>query len=313
MTENINKDKEDIDFTMDAGKLSNIFGYLEDINCEVPMTFYEDRIVIKQKSVDNIQYTEIDIGEKDLITYNPGLKHGNKYRNILIDTRLFNRHGMIALDGIEHMCDIATGINRECGDERVLHKVYVRIIDKKIEFHLPGNVIIWAKLFENEQYIKTEFEKLDNMPGLVRKVRSDPNIKKSSVTMDREMFCKICNTDSRGSIFVAKIDKKDGLVLVSKTRDRFYELILKPKCLSIECSDDNKESICIDKRYIEPFGMLKGGPVTVEIRKDKPIVLETTLGEYTTVMLTVAPRIHTEDTEIVDEMIKDTSADLMTF
>lgn len=313
MAENINKNKEEIGFTMDAGKLSNIFGYLTDINCEIPMTFFEDKIEMHQKSVDNIQYTEINIGEKDLIAYNPGLKHGNKYMNILIGTKLFDGRGMIELDQIDNMCDIATGYNR-CRDDRDAvrrqYNVDVRVkpLEKKIEFHLPGNVIIWAKLFENEQYVNSEFEKLCKMPELVRNVRSDPNIKKSSVTMDSEMFDRLCCTDSRDNIFTAKIDKTDGLVLVSRSRDGFYELTLRPKCLIVECEEDNKEHIYIDKEYIIPFRIINDGPVTIEIRKNKPIVLERKLGEHTTVMLTAAPRIDIETNDI-----KDTSADLMAF
>lgn len=313
MAENIggNNIGEEISFTMEAGRLSNIFGYLGDINNEIPMIFLEDRIAIRQKSVDNVQYTEIEIGEKDLVKYNPGLIH----RNILVDI------GKVALDQINSMCSIAT---RETMDDmdrdsiRKQHSVDIKIrSNKKIEFHCPGNVIVWANLIDNEQYTKSIFEHINKMPEIIKKVRSNLDIKKSLVTMDRGTFDRLCNTDNCNTeycnrTFTVKIDKKEGLVLVSKTTDGFYELILRPKCLSVECQEDNKDTVNIDKYYIDPFGILNcDSPITIEVRKDKPIVLERKLGEHTIAMLTVAPRIEDETKDI-----KDTNtdfADLMAF
>jgi len=307
MVENTGENKEEINFTMEAKKLSNIFGYLKHVDNQVPVTFYEDKILIRQNDSCNVQYTEIEIREKDLNKYNPGLKHGNKSRNIIIKV------GCIALSEMNNMCDVAIGQydDGQYADRRN-YDINVRIkpLDKKIYFHLPGNVIIWAELIDDEQYIKSEFEKLDKMPVVIRKVRSDPNIKKSLVIMDHKVLDKLCDEDSHDGIFTVKIDKKDGLTLVSKTADGFYELILKPKCTHIECEDDNKEYVNICKGYITPFGILNGGPVTVEIRRGKPIVLETKLGEHTAVMLTAAPRVEKEEKEIDCPKV---GIDLMTF
>lgn len=309
MVENTVESKEEISFTMNAEKLSNIFGYLKDINNEIPMIFLEDRIAIRQKSVDNVQYTEIEIGEKDITKYNPGLKHENKSRNILVDI------SKVALDEINSMCSIAT---RETMDDmdrdtvRKQHNVDVKIrSNKKIEFHCPGNVIVWARLLENEQYTKGIFEHINKMPEIIKKVRNNPDIKKSSVTMDSRMCNELCNIERQYynddycvRTFTVKIDKKEGLVLVSKTTDGFYELILRPKCLSIECEEGNKDTVNIDKHYIDPFGRLSSDSlVTIEVRKDKPIVLERKLGEHTTAMLTVAPRIEVETTKEMDKKI----------
>lgn len=295
MTENMNENKEDISFTMEAGRLSNIFEYLICIDNEIPITFYADKITIRQKSSDCIQYTEINIGEKDLVKYNPGLRYGNKYRNILVNI------GKVALDEIECMCNIATGEpimttgEQVCdiGTRRKQHNVDVKVklLEKKVEFHLPGNVVIWTRIIEEGQYTKNMFDQISRMPEIIKKVRNNPNINKSSVTMDSQTFDKLCDTDGGnndycGRIYTVKIDKKDGLTFVSKTGDEFYELKLKPKCLSIECEDDNKDVVNICKHYIDPFGILNDGPVTVEIRNDKPIVLERKLGEHTTALLT---------------------------
>lgn len=319
MSENTVENKEEISFTIEAGRLSNIFGYLKQINDEIPMTFYGDKITIRQKSVDNIQYTEIEIGKKDLVKYNPGLKHGNGYRNVLV---YIDR---VALDEIECMCNIATGEPimatgesvYDIGTTRKQHNVDVKIkpSNNKIEFHLPGNVVIWTRFIEEGQYTKNMFDQIDRMPGIIKKVRDNPNINKSLVTIDSQTFDKLCDTEScnngyDGRIYTVKIDKKDGLTFVSKTEDGFREIILRPKCLSIECKEDNKDAIKISKCYIDPFGILNGGPVTVEIRNDKPIVLERKLGDCTTALLTVAPRIEEENKEETDKKINE---DFMAF
>lgn len=294
MTENIGENKEDISFTMKSRKLSDMFRYLSYINNETPITFYEDRIAIHQKSADNIQYTEIEIGKEDLIKYNPGLMHGNKYMNILVDI------GRTALDEITDICNIVT--RRYICGVREVHDVdidvKVKLSDKRIEFHCPENVIIWATIIDDEQRVKSEFEKLCKMPEIINKVRTNPEIKKSLATMDHEMFSKIYCIENHDRYFTVKIDKTDGLTLVSITKDGFYKLTLNPKCSRIDCEEGNKECILIDKEYIDPFGILNGGPVTIEIRKDKPIILSTKLGEHTTVMLTAAPRIEEETDDV---------------
>lgn len=316
MTENVKENKEEINFSMGAEKLSNIFGYLKCINNEIPMIFYDDRIVIQQKGMCNIEYTEIHIGKEDLVKYNPGLTHENKSINILIDAP-----SIAVLDELDDICDVSARDDRDYVNDGTSNvDVKVKLLEKKIEFHLPGNVVVWARLIDTDQYVKSKLEELSKMPERIRRTRNDPNIKKSIATVDYKTFDRFCRTESDNNLFVAKIDKKDGLTFVSKTKDGFYELTLKPKCLSIECSsDDNKEYVYICKNYITPFAILNSGPVTVEIRKNKPIILEGKLGEHTTALLTVAPKICEEEKEIKKDLATrvieriDSNEDLMTF
>lgn len=297
------EEQPNITFGINGEIVSSIFGFLTGINCDIPMKFEKDRIFIHLKAPDNVQYAQVEINSSGLLDYNPRLEYGNTEKNIVVDTR---RIGLECIDKIINI--VKTNIVVDDGFVKVF------IFEDKIEFHLPGNIIVWAKLIKGKEMENT-MKGVERLPALIKKTRSDPNIKKASVTIEQYWFDRICSireVERCERAFKISIDKKEGLTLFSKGLDDFYELILKPKYLQIESDSDSSISVCIDKDYILPFNILgRCGnvsigytPVRFEIMQNKPIILEKKLTPGVRTMLTIAPRLKTEEKEGEEKKIK---------
>lgn len=346
----------DVSFGINGEVLTNILGFVTDINTDIPMKFYQDKIFIHLKSPDNIQYAEIEISSSDVLDYKPGLDgdpnrkdakmivkgSDGDYKPVLIDTKG-------TLDEITSFAQ---------KDDIIVVRIDTSYY-KRIEFHCPGNIVIWAQLVDPTTVMKT----IEKLPEIIRRVRNDPNIKKASAIIEPATFGRICAIGGKGEkkrdidqrIFI-ELDKQDGLYITSgdKLKGRFFEL--KPMGMDIDSPGEgaldqiyNAESIDIEgmgeiegmeefgyaprgdsgkkdnvekkkldqktqldqllglevdstqyvylsKEFLTPFAKLKGlSPIVIEVRTDKPIVLQQKPFNGITALLTVAPRIENEE------------------
>ncbi len=218
----------DVSFGINGEMLINVLSFISGINPEIPMKFYEDKIFMHQKSSDSIQYAELEISSGDILDYKVGLTgdphrkdaksvmkdiNGMDFKGILIDTK-----GTIEeIQSFSQKDDIVT--------VRVDTTYY-----KRIEFHCPGNVVIWAQLLEPTALIKS----LEKLPDIIRKVRNNPDIKKASVIIEPATFNRICNIggsvkkrDIDQRVFI-ELDKQDGLFISSGDRLKGRIFALKP-------------------------------------------------------------------------------------
>lgn len=350
----------DIGFGINGEVLINILGFVTDINTDVPMKFYQDRMFIHLKSPDNIQYAEVEISSSDVLEYRPGLDgspdrkdakmviKGNDgdYKPVLIDTK----------GTLEEITSFAQKDDI----------IYVRIDTsyyKRVEFHCPGNVVIWAQLVDPTTIMKS----IERLPEIIRKVRNDPNIKKASAIIEPATFARICNIGGKGEKkrdidqrILIELDKQEGLYITSgdRLKGRFFEL--KPTGIDItsagiegEMPDpvygeelvdmnieggggidemeefgyapredtkkkerveknkaeqktqldqllgfevDSTEYVYLSRDYMMPLTKLKGlSPIVLEVRTDKPIILHQKPYNGISALLSVAPRIESED------------------
>jgi len=347
----------DISFGINGEVLANILGFVTDINTDVPMKFYQDKIFIHLKSPDNIQYAEVEISSSDVLDYKPGLEGDlnrkdakavvkgpdGDYKPVLIDTKG-------TLD------EITSFVQK---DDIIIVRIDT-FYYKRVEFHCPGNVVIWAQLVDPTTVMKS----IEKLPEIIRRVRNDPNIKKASAIIEPATFGRICALGGKGEkkrdidqrIFI-ELDKEDGLYITSgdKLKGRFFELkpmgmgldspgegapdqIYNAELMDIEegmgemegmeefgyaprgdsgnkgkpekkRSDqraqldqllglevDSTQYVYLSKEFLMPITKLKGlSPIVIEVRTDKPIVLNQKPYNGITALLTVAPRIENED------------------
>lgn len=218
----------DVSFGINGEVLLNILSFMNDINAEIPLKFYPDRIFMHQKSPDNIQYAELEISSQDVMDYKPNLEGDpnrkdaksifkgpdGDFKGILVDMK-----GTVEeIQSFAQKDDIIT--------VRVDTAYY-----KRIEFHCPGNVVIWAQLLEPTALIKS----LEKLPEIIKKVRNNPDIKKASVIIEPQTFNRICNIGGKGGkkrdiderVFI-ELDKKDGLFISSGDRLKGRVFALKP-------------------------------------------------------------------------------------
>ncbi len=218
----------DVSFGINGEVLLNVLSFMSDINSEIPMKFYPDKIFMHQKSPDNIQYAEIDISSQDVMDYKPNLVGDpsrkdaksifkgpeGEFKGILIDTK----GTMEDIQSFSQKDDII--------NVRIDTTYY-----KRIEFHCPGNTVIWAQLIEPTALLKS----LEKLPEIIRKVRNNPDIKKASVIIEPQTFNRICNMGGKGGkkrdiderVFI-ELDKQDGLFISSGDRLKGKIFNLKP-------------------------------------------------------------------------------------
>jgi hypothetical protein len=218
----------DVSFGINGEVLLNILSFMNDINAEIPIKFYPDRIFMHQKSPDNIQYAELEISSQDVMDYKPNLEGDpnrkdaksifkgpdGEFKGILVDMK----------GTVEEIQSFAQK------DDIIVIRVDTTYY-KRIEFHCPGNVVIWAQLLEPSALIKS----LEKLPDIIRKVRNNPDIKKASVIIEPQTFNRICNIGGKGGkkrdiderVFI-ELDKKDGLFISSGDRLKGRVFALKP-------------------------------------------------------------------------------------
>lgn len=217
----------DVSFGINGEVLINILSFMSDINAEIPIKFYPDHMFMHQKSSDNVQYAEVEISSQDVMDYKPGLD-GDPNRK---DAKSIFKHPDGDFKGI--LIDVKGTVEEITSFAQKDDIISVRIDTtyyKRIEFHCPGNVVIWAQLLEPTALLKS----LEKLPDIIRKVRNDPNIKKASVIIEPQTFSRICNIGGKGKkrdiderVFI-ELDKKDGLFISSGDRLKGRIFALKP-------------------------------------------------------------------------------------
>lgn len=290
------EEQPNITFGIDGKIISNIFGFVTGINTEIPIMFYKNRIFIHLKSPDNIQYAQIEILASELVDYKPRLEYGITEKYMVINTRNANLEKIDEINNVTQPDNIRTDddmLIRNTDDRLRGRNVIVKVFEKVIEFHLPGGVIVWTDLILKD--IEKTMKGIERLPELIKKVRSDPTMKKGLVTLRSGWLNRICDTKvvhSCESMFELNISKKEGFNLVSKSIDDFYELKLKPTCLRIEPNGDEETHVYINKEFITPITKIEGtDQVLIEIRNDKPVIFETNISKNIVAMLTIAPRM----------------------
>jgi hypothetical protein len=215
----------DVSFGINGEVLVNILGFMNDINTEIPLKFYKDRIFTHQKSTDNVQYAEVEISSQDVMDYKPNID-GDPGRK---DAKSVFRHPDGDYKGI--LIDVKGTVEEIQSFAQKDDIINVRIDTgyyKRIEFHCPGNVVIWAQLLEPTALLKS----LEKLPDTIKKVRNNPDIKKASVIIEPATFTRICNIGGKGKkrdiderVFI-ELDKKDGLFISSgdKLKGRIFAL-----------------------------------------------------------------------------------------
>jgi hypothetical protein len=215
----------DVSFGINGEVLINILGFMGDINTEIPLKFYKDRIFTHQKSTDNVQYAEVEISSQDVLDYKPNLD-GDPGRK---DAKSVTHHPDGDYKGI--LIDVKGTVEEIQSFAQKDDIINVRIDTgyyKKIEFHCPSNVTIWAQLLEPTALLKS----LEKLPDTIKKVRNNPDIKKASVIIEPATFTRICNIGGKGKkrdiderVFI-ELDKTDGLFISSgdKLKGRIFAL-----------------------------------------------------------------------------------------
>lgn len=231
----------DVSFGINGEVLINILSFISEINTEIPVKLYHDKIFMHQKSSDNVQYVEVEISSQDVIDYKVGLDgdpnrkdaksisndpSGEPFKGILIDIK-----GTVA--------ELSTFAQK---DDMITIRVDTTYY-KRIEFHCPGNVVIWATLLEPTALIKS----LEKLPEVIRKVRNNPEIKKASVIIEPQTFNRICNIggsekkrDIDQRVFI-ELDKQDGLFISSGDRIKGRIFALKPVDIVSQLGDYGRE------------------------------------------------------------------------
>lgn len=349
----------DVSFGINGEVLANILGFVTDINTDIPMKFYQDKIFIHLKSPDNIQYAEVEISSSDVLDYKPGLE-GDPNRK---DAKMIIKgpdgdYKPVLIDTKGTLDEIASFAQK---DDIIIVRIDT-FYYKRVEFHCPGNMVIWAQLVDPTTVMKS----IEKLPEIIRRVRNDPNIKKASAIIEPATFGRICAIGGKGGkkrdiderIFI-ELDKEDGLYITSgdKLKGRFFELrpmgmdvgssgleggipdqIYNAELMDIEegmgemegmeefgyaprsgsgnkdkvekqrpdqkaqldqllgFEVDSTQYVYLSKEYLVPFTKLKGlSPIVIEVRTDKPIVLEQKPYNGIKALLTVAPRIENEE------------------
>lgn len=224
--------KWDISFEINGEVLKSILDYLVDINSEIPFKFYKEKIFIHQKSIDNIQYTEVEISANDVLDYSHGIPDDNeskaKIKSLVIAPEGSSEgdYKIILIDMKGILEELEPYIQKEGTIKIRIDTIY----DKKIEFHCPNNITIWARLMDPGS--ATGIKDLAKMPAMISKVRNDPNIKKAQVILEPSTFLNICNLGGKGKkrdiderIFI-ELNKQDGMLISSgdQLKGRLFEL-----------------------------------------------------------------------------------------
>jgi hypothetical protein len=226
----------DVSFGINGEVLINILGFMNDINAEVPLKFYEDRIFTHQKSTDNVQYAEVEISSQDVMDYLPNVT-GDPARK---DARSVFQHPDGNYKGV--LIDVKGTVEEIQSFAQKDDVINIRIDTgyyKRIEFHCPGNVTIWAQLLEPTALLKS----LEKLPDTIKKVRNNPDIKKASVIIEPATFTRICNIGGKGKkrdiderVFI-ELDKKDGLFISSGDKLKGRIFALKPVDIVTQLGD----------------------------------------------------------------------------
>jgi hypothetical protein len=284
------------------------------------MEFYEDRIFIRQKSTDNIQYAHAIIKSTEVVDYKPTLKETTEgsslsffkgpygdYKGVLVDMRG-------TLDELQFFAE---------KDDAV--EVRIDTISRlKIEFHCPGNAIVWKALLKPDH----DIELLKNVLRRMSSIRNNSEVEVASATIEPSTFARLCNIEGGKSNYkgrrdveqklLIELDNEEGLVVSAGDRvrgsvftvredtflcpeydenimeDMQNTLITGQRDQLLKIRIDSSQVVYIEQRFIMP--LVKVNPlqsteiITIEIRNKNPIVFMQSPYRGVDVLLTIAPR-----------------------
>ena len=217
----------DISFGINGEVLTNVMGFISDINTDVLIKFYADKIMIQLKSPDNIQYGEIEISSADILDYKPNIDGEPNRKDAKSVTKGPDGDFKAILVDIKGTADEIAPFAQK--DDLIVIRIDSSYF-KRIEFHCPGNVVVWIQLSDPTAALKA----VEKLPGIIKGVRENLNIKKASAIIEPATFQRICSIGGKGGgkkrdiderIFI-ELDKKDGLYITSgdKLKGRIFEL-----------------------------------------------------------------------------------------
>jgi hypothetical protein len=293
---------------------------------EVPMLFYKNRICMNQMGLDKFQFAHVTIDAKDLVDYEPNLENARDKGSNAIFSGVEEDFKGIILDLKVTLQDL---MNFAAKDS--LLEMRVNTVNGRIEFHMPENIVIWTWALGKSQ---DDFsEKLPYTIKKVRSTVRATLIKLEPLIFSK--ICNLGGGVKlmwAGNKWVARsederifisADTKEGLVITSGDREigRFLDIdgaenefnpemieqMYKdaeegnmPKGVKDKVSDmivdPSSTLIYIKQEYITPFLKIKGlSTILLEIRNDKPLVIEQFPYSGVHVILTVALRVEFEE------------------
>lgn len=188
----------DISFSINGDVLNRFLTFTEDIHPDLPMVFYKDKIVIRQRSSDNISFVNINIEIIDSMNYDPGLGEDAKESDRKI----------VIID--------ATGLAGEIADyAKGADMITVRIDTKRLrkcEFTCGEYRKHKITLVEPE-----DFYKLETTEKKIKANRDNPAAKGCDMVIEPETFIKICALGGKkgGADMIFEVSKKGLLVYTS--------------------------------------------------------------------------------------------------
>lgn len=193
----------DISFSMNVDVLSRFLSFLSEVNTDIPITFYRDRIVIRQKSSDSVSFTEIEIEVSDVMNYNPELPEGKNAKD--------SDHKLILIDGGE----LADEISSYAKGEDLIHiKIDMKKL-KKVEFSC-NEFKTWVPLLVIPDFVN----KLDFTAKKIRENRNNLAFKGVSMILEPDSFTKICALGGKKKdIEIVLEASKKGLLVYTSSKD----------------------------------------------------------------------------------------------
>lgn len=218
--------KWDISFEIECELLINLLNYCRNFNVEVPIKFYEDRIVIQILSdpthTEHIgtQFTEIIIPKIYVFEYKPGeLKEhidregdreggsssGEKYKSVT----LFTKYMMYSLKKY--------GGKTEYGGKGVLVAIKIDTLELGMAQFEIQNFKFWAAITDTPLIV--DFKTANRLPGKLDKWRSNPDFPSAKVVIEPFTYLRMCKAigdrrDIDKRIFIS-LSKENGLTVTS--------------------------------------------------------------------------------------------------
>jgi hypothetical protein len=269
--------KYDIEFDIGPEMLKSIMEYTVSFRHELYIKFFDKRMFMQSKSSDNTQYSDITIDSEGVQNYNANIPEGleERYMNFTRDEQVKYRNIFVTGEGV-HKRVLLNLIDKNVTtpmQELLMflgkNPVKVRIdtlVEKKIEFVLQRGMFIWWRLMDPGG---EDTKSIENMPSVVKKIRSNPNIGKAVLTMEPGLFKRIVNlggkpgksgnSHTRG---LFEIDVNTGLTIASG--DNMRGRVLKLGVLGSNVSNyDN-----LGNRKTESYENLYENKVESKIEKD---------------------------------------------
>jgi hypothetical protein len=211
--------KWDVEFVMGAEIFYNIMDFMTELNTDVPMTFYPDKIVINVISYDTIQYGEIIIPKEDLVRYSSGLdnnENGSSNNPKKVDPKFVLVDMNDIIDEMGSNIDTGKPVKVRI-DTKYMRRIefYFGTGEGDTTFESEGNTIIWGRLIDPSQ-VKA---KLLGITGKIKSARENSNITRGVMALEPLTFAKIMSIGGKGgktgsTIFLMQVDR-NGIIISS--------------------------------------------------------------------------------------------------